>query len=484
MSKRNSIMGGLAWKLGERFLSQGVMFLVSIVLARLVLPEEYGIVSLVLVFVNLSSVFVVSGFGSGLIQKKDADETDFSTMFFCSVVCSLLIYLVIFLCAPFVASFYRQPVLTVVLRVFALQVPLGTYNVIQNAYVSRHMLFHKLFASTIISTVVSGGIGIGIAVAGGGGWALVAQSLSAMLTNTLVLAFMLPWHPTWRFSVPAAKSLMKYSSRILLADLSGTFFLELRSLIIGRVYTSADLAYYSKGQQMPSFITNNLSASVMTVLFPAMANLNEDIAQVKVLTKRSMQILAYVLFPTLFGLAAVMDPLIRLVFTDKWASCIPYGQILSIGFAVSVFGSIPLQTIKAIGRSDVVFKLEFIKKPIYLLLLLLGVRISVMAIAVTMMLYDIYGTVVNMRQLKKYIGYGLFEQFCNIFPAMALSGVMAVIVALIPNVGGLFLTLVTKLATGVIVYLFGSAILKLDSFFYLKDALLDIVGTKKKHNER
>lgn len=471
MSKSNSIMGGLAWKFGERFLSQGISFVVSLVLARLVLPSDYGLISLVMVFINLSSVFVTSGFGTALIQKKDADDTDFSTMFICSVACSILIYAIIFLCAPFVAAFYRQPALTMVLRVFALQVPLGTYNVIQNAYISRNMLFHKLFLSTMISTVISGAIGIGIALAGGGIWALVAQGIGATLTSTAVLAFTLPWRPKKKFSVPEAKSMMKYSSRILMADLMGTFFGELRSLIIGRVYTSADLAYYSKGQQLPSLLTSNLSTSVMTVLFPAMSDLSEDIAQVKALAKRSIQVLSYIIFPALFGLAAVMKPLILLLYTDRWAECIPYAQILSIGLSIGVFGIIPLQTIKAIGRSDVILKLEFIKKPVYVLLLLIGVRINVLAIAVTMLLYDTYGTFVNMLQMKKHIGYGILEQIRDIFPSLALTCVMASAVYVIPMVGGLALTLVIKVAAGVGIYAVGSVVLKLDAFVYLKNLI-------------
>lgn len=473
MKKSNSIMGGLVWKFGERLLSQGISFIISLVLARVLMPEDYGMVSLVLVFTNLAAVFINSGFGTALVQKKDADATDFSTMYFCSQGISIVLYLVIFLAAPWVAVFYKEPELTAVLRVFALQIPLGAYNAIQNAYVSRNMLFHKLFLASVLSTAVSGAVGIFLALAGAGVWALVAQSIGVVLTNTLVLAVTLPWHPQWKFSKAAAKPLMRYGSRILMADLSGTFFGELRGLIIGRVYTTADLAFYSKGQQLPNLLTSNLSTTVMTVIFPAMSDRSDDLQQVKAFAKQSMQILAFVIFPVMFGLAAVMEPLIHFLYTEKWGPCVPYAQCLSVGLAVGVFGIIPLQTIKAIGRSDVILKLEFLKKPVYILLLLVGVNINVLAIAVTMMLYDIYGTFVNMYQMKKYIGYGLWEQMRDVFSSLALSLVMAVAVYAIDGIGTLALTLAIKVASGVIIYVLGAIVFRLAPYRYLKNLILN-----------
>lgn len=474
-SPKNSIISGLAWKFGERVLAQGVSFCISLVLARLLSPDDYGVIALVLIFINLAAVFISSGFATALIQKKDADATDFSTMFFCSLVCSVIIYFVIFLAAPLVAIFYEKVVLTKVLRVFALQIPLSVYNSIQNAYVSRHMLFRKYFVATMISTVLSGAVGIGLALTGAGVWALVAQSVTATIISTVVLAIILPWHPEWKFSTDSAKSMMKYGSRILAADLSGTFFSELRSIIIGRVYSSADLAYYTKGQQIPTLITNNLSTSVMTVLFPAMSNESDNIEYVKQMAKRSLRILSYALLPVLFGLAAVMSPLVTLLYTEKWAECIPYAQVLCIGSGVGVFGIIPLQTIKAIGRSDVVMKLEVWKKPVYVLLLILGVRISVFAIAATMVLYDFYGTFVNMLQMKKYLRYGIIEQLRDLLPAFALSGIMAVVVVIIPTLESLVITLAVKVLVGVVIYIGGSILFKMESFQYIKKMLMSML---------
>ena len=471
MKQSGSIAGGLAWKFSERLVSQGVSFAVSLVLARLLSPEDYGLIALVLVFINLAGVFITSGFATALIQKKDADDTDFSTIFYCSLGCSLVIYLIIFLIAPPVAAFYGQPLLTQVLWVFGLQVPLGVFNSIQTAYVSRNMLFRKVFFSTLISAAVSGGVGVGMACLGWGVWALVGQALAMTVCNTLVMLVTVPWRPKLLFSRSAAKTLMAFSSKVLLADLSGTFFGEVRSLIIGRAYTGADLAFYTKGQQLPNLITGNLSQSIMTVLFPALANESDDYGEVRRLTGRSLGLMSFVLLPALFGRAAVMKPLVTLLYTDKWAACVPYAQLLCVGAAIGVLGIVPLQALKAIGRSDVVLGLEIWKKPVYVVLLVTGVCISVQAVAVTMVVYEIYGLAVNMLQMKKYIGYGWRRQLKDMLPSFLLAAAMAVAVWLLPAVGGAALTVAVKVLAGAALYVTAAALLRLEQFKNLLELL-------------
>lgn len=472
---RNKIIRGIGWKYGERLFSQGVSFVVSLVLARLLSPNDYGIIALVMVFINLSSVFITSGFASALIQKKDADNVDFSTMFYCSLVCSIGIYLIIFVVAPYIARFYHESLLVDVLRVFALQIPLSSYNAIQNAYVSRHMLFKKSFFATILGTSFSGIVGICLALIGLGVWALVFQSIAAVIINTLILIAILPWYPKICFSFSSAKKMLKYSSNILMADLSGTFFGELRSLVIGRAYTGADLAFYSKGQQLPQLVTGNLGTAVSAVLFPAMSNESDDIARVKHIMKRSLCLLSYIVFPALLGLASIMEPLVIILYTEKWAECIPYAQVLCVGFSFGILGIASLQPLKAIGRSDIVLFLEFWKKPIYLILLFVGVKINVFAVAVTMAIYDVYGFFVNTVLLKKYLGYQIRDQLIDVFVPFFLSCIMVFIVGIIPLFSSLFFTLFVKIFVGIIFYIVISSVCKMDSFLYLKSMVLGII---------
>ena len=459
------------WKFSERILTQGTSFVVSLILARLLAPEAHGLIALVQVFLNLSAVFITCGFATALIQKKDADDTDFSTIFYCSLICSVLIYGVLFAIAPLVAEFYSEPSLTKILRIFALQVPLSVYHSIQVAYISRHMLFRKTFVSSIINSVLSGAVGIGMAMAGWGVWALVGQSLTSTVINTVILSTMVSWRPKLVFSMDSARKLMKYGSGVLGAELSATFFLELRTLVVGSVFSTADLAYYNKGRQIPVLLTSNLSNTIMTVMFPALANRSDDLVQVKQMAKRSIRVLSYILVPCMFGLSSVMEPMILLLYTEKWAQTIPFGQLLAVGLCIDIVGSLPLQTLKAIGRSDVVLKLEVWKKPVYVLMLLIGIQFDVYTLAVLMVLYDVYSVTVNMLQMKKYLPYGMKEQLRDLMPAYTLGTVMMVFVYLIPGFNSLILTLAVKIAAGAAIYLAGSVLFRVDSFHYVLNIL-------------
>ena len=476
---RHSIVSNLAWKFGERILARVVEFLISLILARILLPSDYGIVAMVLVFISLADVFVTSGFATSLIQKKDADILDFSTMFYCSLASSVIIYFVLYFCATPIANFYNQPILIVIIRVFALKIPLGAYNSIQHAYVSRHMLFKRFFWSTLIGTLISGFVGILLALYGFGVWALVAQYFTNTIVDTLVLALTVPWRPRLEFSLNAAKPLMRYGWKILLASLSGTFFDQLRSLIIGRVFLPSDLAFYNRGKQFPSLITNNISNSAVSVLFPAISNVSDNIDRVKEITRKAIKAMSYLIFPMLVGLGVVAKPLVLVLLTDKWSSSIPYIRLFCISAALSVLGDTSLQAIKAIGRSDVLLRLEFIKKPVYLILLIIGVRFGVIAIAVTMVLYSLYGTFINTLQLQKYIKYTIREQIYDIAPVLVMSSLMGAIVVSIENVNlSNLLTLIIQLTVGIITYILMSIITKNSSFFYIVKIL--IVRGKKR----
>lgn len=478
-STRNSVLGGMFWKFSERLLTQGASFVVSLILARLLSPDDHGLIALVQVFLNLAAVFISCGFSTALIQKKDADDTDFSTIFYCSLICSFVIYGVLFAIAPLVAAFYSEPSLTKLLRIFALQVPLSVYNSVQVAYISRHMLFRKTFVSSMINAVLSGVVGIGMAMAGWGVWALVGQSMMHTLINTAILAVMIPWRPKLLFSWDSAKKLMKFGSGVLGAELSAAFFLELRTLVVGQVFSTADLAYYNKGRQIPTLLTSNLSTTIMTVMFPAMANRSDDVLQVKQMAKRSVKMLSYILVPCMFGLSAVMEPMILLLYTEKWAQTIPFGQLLAVGLCVDIVGNLPLQTLKALGRSDVILKLEVWKKPVYVALLLIGVQFDVFTLAVLMVLYDFYSVAINMLQMKKYIPYGIKEQLRDLLPAYALGTAMLVLVFLIPSFESLILTLAVKIAAGVAIYLAGSILFRVESFHYLLDIVKGYLRKKK-----
>ncbi len=409
-----SITSNFAWKLAERLLARGIEFFVSIIIARILTPKDYGIVAIVLVFIVLADVFVTSGFSSALIQKKDANETDFSTVFYCSLIISLVIYLIIYCLAPLIAEYYKIEELTLVTRIFALKIPLSVYNSVQHAYVSRHMLFRRFFLSTLVGTLLSGVVGMYLAYNGMGVWALIAQYFVNTIANTIVLAITVSWKPKFVFDICSAKKMLDYGWKILVSNLMGEFFGQLRNLVVGKYFSASSLAIYNRGQQIPSLIYNNISSSITSVTFPAMSNYNDDISRIKQITSQTTSIMAFLLFPILILFVIIAKPFTIILLTEKWIECVPFLQIISIDYCVAICGISILPAIKAIGRSDVVLKLEFIKKPIFILLLIIGIKIGLLAVAITMVFYEIIGTVINLMTSGKYIGYSLLDAIKDI----------------------------------------------------------------------
>ncbi|MEK1399896.1 lipopolysaccharide biosynthesis protein [Limosilactobacillus fermentum] len=470
---RSKVLTGFFWKFGETISSQLVSFILSIILARLLSPRDYGIVAIVNIFIIIANVFVTSGFGTSLIQKKEANEVDFSTIFYLSELMSLVIYVIIFFSAPAIASFYNNEDLIPVLRVFALQLPLSAFNSIQQAYISKHLMFKKVFISTTIASVLSGVIGIIMAYCSFGVWALVYQSLSNTILVSITLAAQIKWYPQLKFSWTAGKPLINFGWKILLTELLGQVFNQLRSLTLGKFYTASDLAYYNRGQRFPDLITTNIDSTVSTVLFPVLSGVNNDVARVKSVIRRAVKTSTFVIMPLLFGLAATAGPLIDVILTKKWMQAVAYLQILAFSDVFDTVSGTNMQAIKALGRSDILLKLEFIKKPIYLVLLIIGIRIDTYAVAYTMVIYNIVAVLVNMAPNKKLMGYSFKEQFSDILPALLNSTMMFIVVYTFGKLSTLsmLLTLIIQIILGVLVYVVLAHIFRLEALRTLREVI-------------
>lgn len=467
-SIKNQVFSGVFWKFTERMFAQSISFIVSVILARILLPEAYGMVAMVMVFINIADVFVSGGVSNALIQKHDADEIDFSTMFYCSFVIACIIYSLIFLTAPWIAKFYNMPELIDVIRIFGIRIIITSYNSIQHAYVSRNMLFKKFFYSTFWGTVISGVIGIFMAYHDFGVWALVAQYMSNTIIDTIVLMFTIKWKPKLVFSFKAAKNLMSFGWKILLANLIGTLYNNIRSLIIGRSYTASDLAYYNRGKNFPDLIMNNVASSITSVLFPAMSNAAGDIHIVKKMTRQAMRITSYIVFPMMLGMAIVARPFILTILTEKWIECTSYMQMVCLYSACHTITQTNLQAINAIGRSDIVLKLEFIKKPVSILLVVFGMRFGVFGVALSLPISGIYTMIVNMQPNRKLLNYSMKEQGKDLLPAIIMSIIMGICIYPIkylnsPNI----IILALQVFFGIIIYIAISIFTKNESFLYL-----------------
>ena len=273
--ENNNIKGktitGFFWQLSQKVLCQVVSFGISVVLARILLPSDYGVVAICSMFLILTGIFISGGLGTALIQKKDADDLDFCTVFYSGMVLSLVVYFAVFFAAPFIADFFKNDQITPVIRVLALAMPIGTLSGVQNAFVSRQMIFKKFFYSSLIGTFASGGIGLAMALTGFGVWALVGQNLVSTITNTLVLFCIIDWHPKLRFSYERFKVLFSFGWKMAVINILTTFFYQLKGYVIGYKYSATQLAFYNRGEGLPGILYNNINGTISDVLFPALS---------------------------------------------------------------------------------------------------------------------------------------------------------------------------------------------------------------------
>lgn len=425
---------GMIWRFLERCSSQVVSFVVSIILARLLLPEEYGIIAMTMIFIALSEVFVTSGLGSALIQKSSYDEASFSTMFWASVVFSLLLYGLLFFLAPYIAFLMHTPELLPVLRVLGLRLPISAMNSIQQAYVSQQMIFKKFFFSTLIGTVVSCAVGLVMAYSGYGVWSLVGQNITMTIINALVLHFLIPWRPSFCFRYAIFKQLYGFSWRTMLTSFIGTFFEQLRGFLIGRYYRSADLAFANRGEQFPSVLAGNISTTVQSVLFPAFAHLQQDKLAIREAVHKSLTMGSFIVVGLMAILAGSAENLIVVLLTDKWISAVPYLQWSCLGQCFAILGMINLQTISALGRADIALKLEFIKKPFWFLILIIGVMISPLAIIAGNALYGFIAFCINAFPNQNLLGYGIKQQVMDVIQPFFLAGILFVLLHLFQGI--------------------------------------------------
>ena len=482
-SLRSKVLSGMFWSLGERLLAQGVTFLVSIVLARILLPEDYGAVSIVMIFISILDVFISSGLGTSLIQKKDTDEVDYSTVFYAGLVLAFFLYGFVFLFAPFLARFYKMPQITGYIRVLAIRIPIGAVNTVQHAYVSKHMIFKKFFFSTLGGTLVSAVAGIFMAYMGFGAWALIVQYLTNTFIDTCVLFITLPWRPKLMFSIQRCKKLVSFGWKVVVAGLIQEIYNNLRSLAIGKKYTPADLAFYDRGQQMTSLVVSNIDSSLTKVLFPTMAGTQNDVSNVKAIMKRSINVSTFLMCPLLLGLASVAEPLTILLFTEKWLPTVPYLRLLCLANIFQSIHSTNLQAMRAMGRSDLNLKVEVIKKSYSIAILIFTIVVfrSPIAVAAGFVVATFISVFVNSQPNYKLVGYGTWEQLKDISPYLLISAVMCIAVFFTGKlVPGVILKLVAQVGVGASVYILLALGFKLETAYYVLDLIREFIFRKNR----
>jgi O-antigen/teichoic acid export membrane protein len=473
--KSNFIVKSLLWKLLERFGVQGCQFLIQIILARLLQPEHYGILALMIIFTSLANVFIQSGFNTALVQNKDVKDEDYSSVFWISLIIAIILYLILFVSSPTIARFYNIPGIVYPLRVLSLVLFPGVLNSIQIAKVSREMNFKQVFLSNLVAIIISGIVGIILAYNGFGVWTLVAQ----MLTNTAVACIVMSITSEWKLSMACnfkrVKVLFSFGWKLLIASLLDTLYQDLRNLVIGKKYNSETLAYYSRGQQFPQFLSNTTNSAIQSVMLSAMSKEQENQSNVKNLMRNSIMMSAFLMFPLMAGLAGTARPIVALLLTEKWLPCVPFMQIYCFTYAFYPVHTCNLQAINAIGRSDMFLKLELIKKGYGIIVLAIAVICfdSPIAIAATGLFTTWLGWFVNAYPNRKLISYSFTEQFRDIFPPLSMSLIMFVMIFLFGRIHmNLVYTLILQIIIGIVSYIVMCEITKPMPYIILKSKIL------------
>ncbi len=479
MENRISVLSNLMWRFFERCGAQLVSFVVSVVLARLIEPEAYGLITTVTIMTSILLVFVDSGMANSLIQKKDPDDLDFSSVFYFNVGFCLLLYGGLFLAAPLIASAYGQPQLEQVLRVLGLTVVVAGVKNVQQAYVAKTLQFKRFFFATLGGTLLAGLVGIVMALRGFGVWALVAKELVNVTVNTAILWLTVGWRPKWMFSFARLKGLLAYGWKLLASSLLDTVYNRLQQIIIGYRYSQADLAFYDRANSMPNLIVENINTSIDSVLLPVLSSEQDHREQVRAMTRRAIKISTYIMMPMMMGLAVCAEPLVRLLLTEKWLPCVPYMRIFCFSYAFYPIHTANLSAIKAMGRSDLFLILELVKKAVGISLLLAAMSHGVYAIALTLLVSTVTSQIINAWPNRKLLGYSYLHQIADIFPNILASCLMGALVFSLRLLRlNDWLTLPLQVLTGVAAYVALSALLRLDSFRYMLEIVKRVLGKR------
>lgn len=477
---RQKVLNSLIWRYAERIGAQGVSFVVSIILARILAPDAYGTIALVTVFTSILNVFVDSGLGSALIQKKDADDLDFSSVFYFNMFVCCLLYVIVFFAAPIIAQFYNNNTLTPIIRVLSLSLIISGIKNIQHAYVSRNMQFKRFFFATLGGTIGAAVIGIWLAYNGYGVWALVVQQVFNLTVDTIILWITVRWRPQRCFSWERLKELLSYGWKLLVSSLLDTGYSKLRQLIIGKMYTTSDLAFYNRGETFPHLIVDNINTSINSVLFPTMSQIQDDRERLKEMTRRSIKTSTYIMAPLMMGMAFCAEPIVRLLLTEKWLECVPYMRIFCITFMFYPIHTANLNAIKAMGRSDIFLKLENIKKIMGIILLLSTMWFGVMIMAYSLFLSTTLSMIINSWPNRKLLDYKYESQMKDILPSIALAVGMGLCVYTVQYFGmNDVVTLLIQIPLGVLIYIAFSRIFKYEAFLYLLEIVKQRFKNKK-----
>lgn len=461
--KKASSVAALFWSSADKVITNGVALIISIILARLVEPSEYGIIATASIFTVILVLFVEPGMTSALIQKKDTDDLDYSTILSVNLVMGTVLYALLFTLSGVIANWFEIPVLSTVLKVLGLQILIGGYNSVQIAYVQRNMMFKRYFICSIVSAAVGGGIALALAYNDFGVWALVAYSMVRIAVNMVMVTLLFKIRFSLKFSKERFRLMFPFAGKMLLTKLIDQGYVEITQTIIGKVYSSTDLAFYNKGKSFPDLLISNLNLALGNVLFPFLSQRQEDYDAFKRSLRNSIRMTSFVCIPVMLGLMACAENFIEVLLTEKWLPSVPYMQLICFYYLWVPFSNVIWQSLKAIGKGNEVLKLEIIKvglnsSTLIIFLLILDSPIAVaLSVAVSYAISFFAECYVACKHL--YIRKG--EIFYDFIPSFVLATVMAGVVYLIGTLSlNIYIELIIQIIAGIAIYVVGAIFLR------------------------
>ena len=465
----------MLWTVSERLSLQAVGLLISIILARLLEPSEFGLIGMLAIFTGVAQSILDSGFGSALIQKKDADQNDASSIFFFNLIVGFLLAAILSLGAPLIAKFFQQPILVQVTRVLSLSLIINAFSLVQTSLLTKAMDFRTQMKVSLIANIGSGVIGIVMAYQGFGVWALVVQIVSRSLFQAILLWFFNAWRPSLVMSLDSLKTMFSFGSKLLASGLLNTFFNNIYQTFIGRVFSVADLGFYSKGLQFEEAATHATSSALGRVLFPAMSAVQDDNQTLKKAYRKTIRLSAFLHFPLMISLWAIADPFFRLLLTDKWAPSIPYFQLMCIIGLLYPLHVLNLNILKVKGRSDLFLRLEFIKRLLVIINIAITFRWGIIGLLYGNLIDSVIAYFINSYFSGQLIDYSQWDQIKDLIPSLVSALVMGAamyFVGLIPIEGHL-LKIILQATSGIGVYYLAN---KLASVSELQEVWLIFTG--------
>jgi O-antigen/teichoic acid export membrane protein len=482
-SLKSKAAKGMAWNAFGTFASQGISFVIGVILARILMPSDYGLIGMLAIFFAVSQLLVESGFSNALIQKIDRTETDYSTIFYFNLIVSILIYWVLFFTAPAIASFYKIPELSSLTRVLSLNIPIGALAIVQQARMKIMLDFKTPALITLISVLISGSIGIASAYGGFGVWALVIQSLSSTMLKTVLLFIFNQWIPQFYFSLTNFKKLFGFSSKLLTAGLVATFVQNLYSILIGKLFSPKDVGFFTRAKQFPELISSTITSILQGVTFPILTSLQNDRERMVSVYGKLMRVTVFFVIPLLTLFALIAEPFIHLLLTEKWMAVVPLIQWLCFARMITPISALNMNILNAIGRSDLYLKVDLSKLPLVLGTMAITVPLGINVVVIGNFFTSFVSFFINAYYPGKMFGYGPFRQLKEMRYVILSTLLMAICVLSINQwIPGDFLKILFGTSIGLLSYLLSAYLLKIEELEEVKIMALQLVSKMKSRN--